>query len=101
LVPDYADARPVLELTTRLDLLPSSSLPQALKAADSGYWHGPSADDPLLEEALVARLDLMRADVVGENLTPLEVLLTERVVSSWLVVEVLEALMSAQLRTGR
>jgi len=54
--------------------------------------------EPLMEEALVARLDLMRVEVAGENPTPLEVLLTERVVSSWLVVEVLEALMNAQLK---
>src|SRR5215210_1969546 len=54
----------------------------------------------LMEEALVARLDLMRAEVAGENPTPLEVLLTERVVSSWLIVEILEALMNAQLKRG-
>jgi hypothetical protein len=53
-----------------------------------------------MEEALVTRLDLMRAEVAGDNPTPLEVLLTERVVSSWLVVEVLEALMNAQLKRG-
>ena len=56
--------------------------------------------EPLMEEALTTRLDLMRAEVAGENPTPLEGLLTERVVSSWLVVEVLEALMNAQLRRG-
>jgi hypothetical protein len=56
---------------------------------------------PLMEEALSARLDLMRAEVSGENPTPLEVLLTERVVSSWLLVEVLEALMNAQLKRGK
>ena len=41
MVPDHADARPVLELRTRLDLLPSITLGQALKAAHSGYWRGP------------------------------------------------------------
>jgi len=59
-----------------------------------------AGDEPLREEAIVTRLELMRAEVAGENPTPLEVLLTERVVSSWLVVEVLEALMNAQLRRG-
>src|SRR5215210_7611789 len=54
--------------------------------------------EPLMEEALVTRLDLMRAEVAGDNPTAVEVLLTERVVSSWLVVEVLEALMNAQLK---
>jgi hypothetical protein len=56
--------------------------------------------DPLMEEALAARLDIMRAEITGENPTPLEVLLTERVVSCWLLVELLEALTSAQLQTG-
>ena len=53
-----------------------------------------------MEEAILRRLDLLRTEVAGENPTPLEVLLTERIVSSWLVVEVLEALLSAQLKTG-
>jgi hypothetical protein len=60
-----------------------------------------SAGEPLMEEAICAKLDLMRAEVCGENPTPLEVLLTERVVSCWLLVEVLEALMSAQLKRDR
>ena len=59
-----------------------------------------AGDEPLREEAIVTQLELMRAEVAGENPTPLEALLTERVVSSWLVVEVLEALMNAQLRRG-
>jgi hypothetical protein len=42
----------------------------------------------------------VRVEVAGENPTPLEVLLTERVVSSWLVVGVLEARMNAQLKHG-
>ena len=45
-----------------------------------------SAGDPLMEEALVARLDVMRAEIAGEYPTPLEMLLTERVVSCWLLV---------------
>ena len=59
-----------------------------------------AGDEPLREEAIVTQLELMRAEVAGENPTPLEALLTERVVSSWLVVEVLEALMNAQLKRG-
>jgi len=55
-----------------------------------------SASEPLMEEALEARLALMREEVAGENPTPLEVLLTERVVAGWLLVEVLEGLISAQ-----
>ena len=59
-----------------------------------------AAGKPLMQEAILVRLDLMRAEIAGENPTPLEVLLMERVVSSWLVVEVLEALMNAQLKRG-
>jgi hypothetical protein len=59
-----------------------------------------AAGDPLMEEAILRRLDLLRAEVAGEDPTPLEVLLTERIVSAWLVVEVLEALLNAQLKTG-
>jgi hypothetical protein len=59
-----------------------------------------AAGDPLIEEALEAKLDLMRYEIAGENPTPLEVLLTERVVSCWMLVELLEVLTSAQLRRG-
>jgi hypothetical protein len=43
--------------------------------------HTASGGDPLTEEALLAKLDLMRAQIAGEDPSPLEVLLTERVVS--------------------
>jgi hypothetical protein len=56
--------------------------------------------DPLMEEALASRLNIMREEIAGEDPTPLEVLLVERVVSCWLLVELLEALTSAQLQTG-
>jgi hypothetical protein len=55
-----------------------------------------SAGEPLMQEALQERMHQMRAEIAGENPTPLEVLLTERVVSGWLLVEVLEGLISAQ-----
>ena len=38
----------------------------------------------------------MRAEIAGENPTPLEVLLTERVVSLWMLTALLEVLVSAQ-----
>ena len=56
-----------------------------------------AANDPLTEEALVARLELMRADVAGPDPSPLEVLLAERICSLWLSIEALEFLVSAQL----
>ena len=56
-----------------------------------------SGGDPLTELALSGRLDMMREEIAGENPTPLEVLLTERVVSCWLLVELFDALMAGQL----
>jgi len=60
--------------------------------------HTASGGDPLTEEALYAKLDLMRAQIAGEDPTPLEVLLTERVVSLWMLTTVLEALIATQYR---
>ena len=54
--------------------------------------------DPLTEEALYAKLDLMRAEIAGEDRTPLEVLLTERVVLHWMFTSLLEVLMATQYR---
>jgi len=56
-----------------------------------------AANDPLTEEALMARLDLMRAEVAGADPSPLEILLTERICSLWLLIEALEMLVSVQL----
>ena len=53
--------------------------------------------DPLVEYALSGRLDMMRREIAGESPTPLEVLLTERVVACWILVELFDALMAAQL----
>jgi hypothetical protein len=55
-----------------------------------------SAGRPLMEEALQERMHQMRAEIAGENSTPLEQLLAERVVAGWLLVEVLEGLIAAQ-----
>jgi hypothetical protein len=56
-----------------------------------------SAEEPLMEEALEARMQHMRAEIAGENPTPLEVLLTERVVACWMLVELFDVFMTAQL----
>jgi hypothetical protein len=60
--------------------------------------HTAAGGDPLTEEALLAKLDLMRAEIAGEDPTPLEVLLTERVVSLWMLTSLLEALIATQYR---
>ena len=60
--------------------------------------HTAAGGDPLIEEALYAKLDTMRAEIAGEDPTPLEVLLTERVVSLWMLTTLLEVLIATQYR---
>jgi hypothetical protein len=57
-------------------------------------------NNPLVEEALPARLELMRGEIAGENPTPLEVLLTEQIVSLWMLLQLHEVLHSAQYERG-
>jgi len=57
-----------------------------------------AAGEPVMQEALRVRVQQMPAEVAGKNPTPLESMLAQRVVSGWLLVEVLEALVSAQFR---
>ena len=59
-----------------------------------------AANDPLTEEALAARLEVMRQEIAGEDPTPPEVLLTERIDSCWMLLELLEVLHSAWYRRG-
>jgi len=80
------------------------SAPEVIRRASDigrrGQWvliETIAANDPLTEEALMARLDLMRTDIAGPDPSPLEVLLTERICSLWLLIEALEMLVSVQL----
>ena len=54
----------------------------------------------LTHYALSARLDVMRGEIAGDDPTPLEVLLTEQVVSCWLWITLLDALNSGQFWRG-
>ena len=92
------------EARKELRRLVRSSSPEVIgRASDIGRTAGRMAartaagGDPLLEEALFARLDALRREIAGENPTPLEVLLTERVVACWMLVELFEVLTVAQL----
>jgi hypothetical protein len=66
------------------------------KRADAILIRTISAGEPAMEEALEARLRYMREEMAGPNPTPLEQILSERIVSGWLLVEILEALIAAQ-----
>ena len=57
--------------------------------------------DPLAREAIVERARRMALEIAGENPTPLEVLLAERIASLWVLVEAQEALLSATYRRGQ
>jgi hypothetical protein len=57
-----------------------------------------AAGEPVMQKALRVRVEQMPAEVAGENPTPLEAMLASRVVSGWLLVEILEALVSLQYR---
>src|SRR5215212_2164695 len=56
--------------------------------------------DPLAEEATVQTAERMALELAGEHPTPLEVLLSERVASLWMLVELEEALMAAYYNKG-
>jgi hypothetical protein len=54
-----------------------------------------SGGNPLRKEAISERAGRMALELAGENPTPLEVLLSERVASLWVLVELQEALLAA------
>ncbi len=54
-----------------------------------------SGGDMLVKEAIFERATMLADEVAGENPTPLEVLLAERIASLWVLVELLEALHAA------
>jgi hypothetical protein len=54
-----------------------------------------SGGSPLREEAISERARRMALELAGENPTPLEVLLSERVASMWVLVELQEVLLAA------
>ena len=93
------EARRKLRLMVR-----ASSAEVVGRASDVGRRAGhvlarsAAGGNPLAEEALCAKLDLMRAEIAGEDPTPLEVLLTERVVSLWMFTTLLEVLLASQYR---
>jgi hypothetical protein len=64
-----------------------------LVAADTA-----SGKDPLVKEAMVERAARMAHEVAGENPSPLEALLAERIASLWVLTETQEALLFATYR---
>jgi hypothetical protein len=60
-----------------------------------------SGRDPLVKEAIVERARRMAGEIAGENPTPLEVLLAERIASLWVLTETQEALLFATYMRGQ
>ena len=75
---------------------------EASELARKGQWaliKTAACGEALAEEALVVRLDMMRSEIVGPHPSSLEVLLAEKIVSAWILTELLDLLLSAQLTT--
>ena len=75
---------------------------EASELARKGQWcliKTAARGDTLAEEALVVRLEMMRSEIGGPDPSPLEGLLVEKIVSAWMLTELLDLLLSAQLIT--
>jgi len=73
---------------------------EASELARKGQWaliKTAACGDTLAEEALVIRLDTLRSEIGGPDPSPLELLLVEKIVSAWMLTELLELFLSAQL----
>jgi len=73
---------------------------EASELARKGQWaliKTAAGGEALAEEDLVIRLNMMRSEIVGPDPSPLEVLLAEKIVSAWILTELLELLLNAQL----
>ena len=76
---------------------------EASELARKGQWaliKTAAGGEALAEEALTIRLDTMRSEIAGPDPSPLEILLAEKIVSVWILTELLELLLSAQLITA-
>jgi len=60
-----------------------------------------SGQDPLVQEAIVQEAERLASEIAGENPTPLEVLLAERIASPWVLTETQEALLFASYNRGQ
>jgi hypothetical protein len=56
-----------------------------------------AAGDPLIEDAVMTRAEMMRLEIAGENASALELLLTDKIVTLYLLSELHESLTTAQL----
>jgi len=88
------DAQALSRLTEILDELPelAKRVVDPAKQAELSMVSNYAGDDPLLQEVLPRTLDSMKAELAGENPSPLERLLVERVAATWFLLLYLETL---------
>jgi len=96
------DGEGAREARRRLRLELRRSAPEVVRSASdiAGSYRGilaetASGGDALRKEATVERARLIAETLMGEDPTPLEALLSERVASLWVLVELQEALAAA------
>jgi hypothetical protein len=98
------DEKAVLEIRKILDGSPDLAwlfIKGPAKMAESALIDTFTKDADLAsKEFLRLQLESMRVEVAGENPSPLERLLAERVVATWLEVQLFEALYAAGLKGG-
>jgi hypothetical protein len=88
--------REVLKDPAAVDLLGGNLASQALLTLIEKF----SGKNLLFKESLRRKLELLRAEVAGPNPTPLECLLVERVVATWLHLHHLEMIYAGKESMG-
>jgi hypothetical protein len=88
------DAQALSRLMEILDELPelAKKVVDPAEQAELSMISNYAGDDPLLQEVLPRTLDSMKAELAGENPSPLERLLVERVAATWFLLLYLETL---------
>lgn len=102
-----ADGPEGLDARRRLRLAMRQSAPEVIaRCADTTLtYRGMLADtaaggDPLRKEAITERARLIAGELAGDSPTPLEALLSDRVASLWVLVELQEALVAGWYKRG-
>ena len=83
-----AEVREMLARPGSADILCGNIAREAVRTLVNKY----AATNPVVRESVTRKLDEMRAELSGANPTPLEKLLVERVVATWLHLHHLEAI---------
>jgi hypothetical protein len=99
-VHDEGDEGALPLLREILDEVPTlaKKLLDPAKQAEQSMVKNYAGDDPLVRETLPRTLKIMREELGGKDPSPLERLLVERVVATWLCLQYFEALYAQNIR---